>query len=81
MNELGYKCLKYLAFLFTYFDQQWATLSRDLVDYILDTQSHWDVWRMYDFHMQTSGPIDCFFLTLSKVSLKKLNNFDAVSRA
>lgn len=33
---------------------QWATLSRDLVEHLLDQQSHPALWRTFDFHMQTS---------------------------
>ena len=33
---------------------QWATLSRDLVEHLLDQESHPPIWRTYDFHMQTS---------------------------
>ena len=33
---------------------QWATLSRDLVEHLLDQESHPHVWRTFDFHMQTS---------------------------
>ena len=33
---------------------QWATLSRELVEHLLDQESHHHIWRTYDFHMQTS---------------------------
>ena len=34
---------------------QWATLSYEFIQYILNTTSHHPTWRTYDFHMQTSG--------------------------
>ena len=33
---------------------QWATLSRVLVEHLLDQESHSLAWRTYDYHMQTS---------------------------
>ena len=33
---------------------QWATLSRSLVEHLLDQASHSQAWRTYDYHMQTS---------------------------
>jgi hypothetical protein len=33
---------------------QWATLSRELVERLLNQESHSAAWRTYDFHMQTS---------------------------
>ena len=31
---------------------QWATLSRSLVEHLLDQETHSNIWRTYDFHMQ-----------------------------
>ena len=33
---------------------QWATLSRSLVEHLLDQQTHSPAWRTFDYHMQTS---------------------------
>ena len=33
---------------------QWATLSREMIEHLLDQKTHSEIWRSYDFHMQTS---------------------------
>ena len=33
---------------------QWATLSRSMIEHLLDQESHSQTWRSFDFHMQTS---------------------------
>ena len=49
---------------------QWATLSRDLVEHLLDQESHPPIWRTYDFHMQTSVIPDESYLSTFALNSK-----------
>ena len=49
---------------------QWATLSRDLVEHLLDQESHPHIWRTFDFHMQTSVIPDESYLSTFALNSK-----------
>ena len=53
---------------------QWATLSRSLVEHLLDQSSHSEIWRSYDFHMATSViPDESYLSTFALNSPMRLN--------
>ena len=53
---------------------QWATLSRNLVEHLLDQKTHSPVWRTFDYHMQTSViPDESYISTFALNSQMKPN--------